>query len=1148
MGTPAASKKDAVLSNATQAAGGKPVCDPNAPCQACQRADLQLLVVVPSVLANKHKDDVDLAKHGFSPAFDAEFVGMARKGTVPVTRIMKQGFVYVFYLERNLWDVWQVAPSGLTRKIMHQVNTKQYATLQPGFSGVQDAKSCSRGAANVPAQLISIAGAQSANEVWLAYSSDAWTSHTLQRYADNPEVEVPGSGSLPVKRKLRDVRGRQINATKAADGKLQPFSLPLNTAALEHNVLDFAAKVSPKLMDGCGTVMHPMDAARCGMATKFEGEVRALERALGQGLKKPEKYANTTSILMLPDGLGVAEAHTHINAATTSEHQLWEAGGPDATGANKNPGRPWARQSLIQAGFICDWVAATEKRKADEVWGPNTKFNITPAMYGFYIDKRGTERRVVPDSTRYEYNSFFRHYDVYLPLEEKKKRSDALAAAGTAKKIARYKKHLDNGAIEEANAQWKKQEDGWTDLKKKRDQDYIDWLQTSAFGAAVRYDFDDHRAVSDANRDKAQILVDAQEAATRLRVMARCFGGAGCSEVSADYFARQFWKEVTDPTHYIAQAMMGEFNFTPKLIDKLQTDAGARADIYDAYLASTNSFKEFRNVWQSIGVPPVSDTSTLLLMVTTINARLRLMALQPGMQGKKGVAKALERASTRSAMWFRSQGLINFINTNQKQYLFSVALAENSFHGATIHPTLVPGIINVDRRPDNVTGKQAADGRKLTRAEINKQIATSNARGLGKFEAATMILCDQDDLIKLANMRQERLVAVVSPGLFGLHPKVVEIPESWVLEMTNRQKHLNLKNLVSKSGGFNLATLIFQGMAFDMSWGDVNSSGGYDQMDAAGSLLGAGAGILGGLMELGSMIRTPGALNKMGTPFAAELASKVPAHLWLKFGSGLCLAAGAIFDSSVAYAKYRKAENQGDDDAKRAYAASAAAEFSGGISLGVGAYYAYRASQLDRLGQVVARQAVVRILGGAFSPILLARCLTGVGLILWLGGLGFSFLAMYLEDDDNEVFLKRSHFGKGHPELGRFNDLDHEVKSFGSLSTGTRAELEWNDKWGDDEVTVIVKVFKPEKSTVVTVRLDGYDKINGKHIRFLTAGKLPPLKLSKDKAEAATEIFTTELALDMPDEVSAVKVSYYVYPSAVKGTEATATGDLWIED
>jgi hypothetical protein len=319
-------------------------------------------------------------------------------------------------------------------------------------------------------------------------------------------------------------------------------------------------------------------------------------------------------------------------------------------------------------------------------------------------------------------------------------------------------------------------------------------------------------------------------------------------------------------------------------------------------------------------------------------------------------------------------------------------------------------------------------------------------------------------------------------------------------------------------------------------------------MDALGSLLGAGAGIIGGGMELGSMLMTPGALNKVGTPFAAEMASAIPRHLKWKLGSGLCLAAGAVFDSSVALAKSFKAETQGDGDAARAYRASALAEGLGGFSLGMGAYYAFRASQIQRLGEAAARQAAVRILGAAFTPLMLARCLTGVGLVLWLGGLGFSFLAMYLEDDDNEIFLKRSYFGKGHPELGRFRNLDHEVESFGSLSMGTRAEMEWNDRIGADGLKATVKVFQPTPTTVVTIRLQGYDEINGKLIRELSAGALPKLALSEDKDERASGIFVTELSLDLPDEVSAVKLSYYVYPQALKGTKAAASGDLWIDD
>ena len=333
-----------------------------------------------------------------------------------------------------------------------------------------------------------------------------------------------------------------------------------------------------------------------------------------------------------------------------------------------------------------------------------------------------------------------------------------------------------------------------------------------------------------------------------------------------------------------------------------------------------------------------------------------------------------------------------------------------------------------------------------------------------------------------------------------------------------------------------------------MSLDDVQSKGGWDQMDAAGSLLGALAGVTGGVMELGSMLTTPGTLNKMGTPFAAELAAKVPVHLWLKLGSGLCLGAGAIFDSSVAYAKYQKANTQGDRDASAAYRVSAFAEGLGGLSLGAGAWIAFRADKLDRLKQSAARQAVVRVFGGAFSPLVLARCLTGLGLVLWLGGLGCSFYAMYLEDDDNEIFLRRSYFGKGHPELGRFKDFDHEVQSFGSLSMGTRTEMEWEDRIGHDALNIIVKVVQPTETMVVTARVDGYDGINAKFIRRLKAERLPPLKLSEDKQESASDVFVTKLSLDLPNDINAVKLSYFIHRTDLASNPVVAMGELWIED
>jgi hypothetical protein len=120
---------------------------------------------------------------------------------------------------------------------------------------------------------------------------------------------------------------------------------------------------------------------------------------------------------------------------------------------------------------------------------------------------------------------------------------------------------------------------------------------------------------------------------------------------------------------------------------------------------------------------------------------------------------------------------------------------------------------------------------------------------------------------------------------------------------------------------------------------------------------------------------------------------------------------------------------------------------------------------------------VVTRLGGAAATAYLGSSLTGIGIVLAIGGFGWSLYAQSLEDDLNEVFLKRSYWGTGHPQ-GQFGSsqtrppaadagvlqlwvsasLRDEQDAFAALSVGFKASLAWQDNWfGDDQVQAKVE-------------------------------------------------------------------------------------------
>ena len=140
-----------IISSVTEAAGGKPPCELNAACQPCHRLDWQVLVVTPSVVPKEHKAALKEAGYAWASSFDAAFGSIPREATLAVARLARKGYVFVYYPQRDLWDVWQVMDNGLTRKIIHQASVKQYSKAQSAFLTAGEPKLCSRGAANLPA-------------------------------------------------------------------------------------------------------------------------------------------------------------------------------------------------------------------------------------------------------------------------------------------------------------------------------------------------------------------------------------------------------------------------------------------------------------------------------------------------------------------------------------------------------------------------------------------------------------------------------------------------------------------------------------------------------------------------------------------------------------------------------------------------------------------------------------------------------------------------------------------------------------------------------------------------------------------------------------------------------------------------------------
>lgn len=1138
------------LELAVKHAAGKPICDPNAPCQPCRRSELQLLVVLPSVVAGAHAQALKDAGHAWAPSFDAAFGSLAREATVPVARLARQGCVYLYYPERRVWDVWQVMASGLTRKLLHQVNTQQYARHDGGYRHAPEPKSCSRGAANVLAHLISIHGSQRGGSVWLAFSAELWTPATLERFETNPEVQLPGFGGRPGTRgRLRDLRGREIDLGSVLKGQLPASGcLPLNQPALEHNVADYCPSPgqpghwpSGAFKRAFSETPHPMAPDRFGTAATFEQEVRQLERRQTPPALPP-LYENTTLVVMLPDPAGVIDAHNQLRMQAMAGIQGWLAGDADATGRNADPQRPWKLQSLVHAGYIREWTKAQEKTAHRQrlEGGQYRRSHVISAFEHQQIEaqERRTGMPVNPPGTTYEkLPGTPERYRVTFAQSALDKGVDELAAAGAEGRVERCMAHLDDSAIRNFDTQRRQQEDGWVKLLEAVDRDHVRWLESAAAQAQLRYDFDHLHAWRDAARSKEELARDVAETVARLKLLAVCYGGGACGPASLKHLVELFGKDEADPEHHIAQAFFveGGLNTVLKKLD----EPGTQSDLFGAYQSGKTAWEEFKAAWERWREQAAVASGVLLQTAYQVTHRMQEIALLPEVAKQHGLKVALADATKKQVVWVRAAGLARFLETGQRQYLLGVKWKAGEFAQALAERTLQDPAVDALRR--DVTGKQARAAARLTRAELKPVLA----KNVAEVEATVMLVVDEAQLARIAAARGEKLLDVVSAGLFGQPQAPMKVPESLAREIV-RGYHPASRLEAMRSGAFvlNVAGLYLQWWALAQSWEDVRKQGGGEQVETALSGLGSVVGIVGAGVEIGALLLTPKAMGTQGTPAAAVLA-KVPGHLWLRFAAGLMLAAGAGVSAAVAGVKAKRIAGLGDDEAANTYYSVAVVQGFGALSLTAGAYYAHRARVLAHYGH----EAVVRLFARAFTPVQLGRCLTGVGLVLFIAGVALSFYALYLEDDEIEVFLRRSYFGRGHPQLGKFTGLDQEVQTLGALAVGTRAEVEWHDHLTEaDEVSVKVKVFQPEPGNVVTAQLEGFSGLNGKKVAELFQGELPTLMPSADAGEAANGIFTSERKFKVPAGVGAVRLTYGLYKDRRPRVPPQAGGDLWLED
>ncbi|NHQ85622.1 hypothetical protein HA050_05750 [Iodobacter sp. HSC-16F04] len=151
-------------------------------CRACEKSGLPILLVRPSVIANK----ADLQPPGSAKLLSHAIAQKAAQLATPkqsryVLRTLRRGYLYVFYEtppagKKDGWDIYRITPEGAL-----------YSASHPSFY-LAEPFSCKKSGHLHKVRLLTIPQAHKTGKIWLAYSANLWNDTLKKANQANPKV------------------------------------------------------------------------------------------------------------------------------------------------------------------------------------------------------------------------------------------------------------------------------------------------------------------------------------------------------------------------------------------------------------------------------------------------------------------------------------------------------------------------------------------------------------------------------------------------------------------------------------------------------------------------------------------------------------------------------------------------------------------------------------------------------------------------------------------------------------------------------------------------------------------------------------------------------------------------------------------------
>jgi len=1040
-------------------------------CQVCVRDGLLILPVRPTL--------VDKARHGskvpmLTSTIGADYATAGWKGCTPTARMLRQGYIHVYYESAEEWDFYEVSPNGFLQRYAYPELATKKKPPQPFV--------CSTGGANVPGSVIGIRNTLKEKRVWIAYADNLWTKPTLKHYAGNQAD--------------RETRMSLVEPSAWIEsGKLPARATPLFAHSLRAVLPEFADKAeaeSKRYKDIFTESTAEFDVARLGLSERVADGVRKME-----ALHPSKKLDKKTLILLLDDPVGVAESAVQIHLIAEQRQQLWSAGGDCVDGTRADDKRTWKWQSKLMVDTLQAWTKERiqqERRESlktphrtplvgylnsargqDPVWKPGTRW-IANAV----IDPKTGQpkahapgkapRRVAFDHRGQEIilNDGIERTPgvgtVYRSEQDIEETTQRTTASKIKSKAARYLEHVKLGELRSFEAQHLLQLKEWVKHREHIDADVALWLRHKRTLVVLKNDFERQGTkLAGVYGDAAKLREFVRDVRARLEVTEKMLAAGPKGPSTMKWYIEQLRLKPDDIQNWTARGLLQPFDLVKEL-----KDPGASADIYDGAVGLKDLLwkGDFADARELVAQQMAQLAQGLLNAQAAVLSRMSELVYNPKLAQTLGLSISSGELEDLRILWVRAESLSNFVNGAPRTYVVRLKVATPTAlrafaQYADVH---VP-------QPDYVFMAKSTNANAHTQGTPVTGAVQQRLRDLdtarqqaGPRSLVVPLVLDETAWREMANAPGPK-TTIVADSVLGRPKAPLQVSQEFADRMLEMRGAQGWRMAFSENRGA-IGTLaggvILQGWAA-FEAGKKLIEGAKDNAELADSVMtilgGLAAAVAAGL-EVRAMASAPKALSLGMRPANVALDGLIR-PMRFRMWAGVLGAAGAVFDAVGAYAKSSGKRAAGDNDAADNYGIASWLYRVSAVSSGSGSYLTYRALAGRTMQQAMVRTIGTRMIGTGAAA-MLGVSLTGIGLILTVAGIAWSLYAMSLEDDDNEVFLDRSFFGrhsraKDNPP---FKSVDEEVAAFGALAVGLKTTLEWVDRMGDDEVKVSVLVAR----------------------------------------------------------------------------------------